>query len=186
MIVKHIFILLMTWSTVQVAHAQQPLITKNSTTSFFSHAPLEDIEAVNKQTTAALDLARSEVVVKMLIKHFEFENKLMQEHFNENYMESEQFPAAIFKGSFASKTPIDAASTGEYEVIVEGTMTIHGVTRPLHCEATIAVEEGTVRAITTFNVRPEDFDIEIPKLVVKNIAEEIEVTSELFFENVKS
>jgi len=161
--------------------AQQPLITKDSKTTFFSHAPLEDIEAVNEKTTAALDLAKNEIVVKMLIQHFTFENALMQEHFNENYMESEKYPAAIFKGSFTTETPLDPTSPGTHTVQVDGELTIHGVTKPLNCTATITIGDDHVSAQTEFIARPQDFDIKIPSVVVKNIAEEIEVSTELRF-----
>lgn len=163
------------------ASAQDVLITKNSTTTFFSHAPLEDIEAVNNRTTAALNLDKGEIVVKMLIKHFEFENALMQEHFNENYMESEKYPAALFKGSFTSATQIDLNVDRDYEVNVSGTLKLHGVEQEITTTATITVLNREVSAVTTFMARPKDFDIEIPSVVVKNIAEEVEVTATLDF-----
>ncbi|MEM6698577.1 MAG: YceI family protein, partial [Bacteroidota bacterium] len=74
---KKLFALLPILGLSYLAIAQGPLITKDSETSFFSSAPLEDIKAINKQTTAAIDIAKGEIVVKMLIKHFEFEKKLM-------------------------------------------------------------------------------------------------------------
>lgn len=161
--------------------AQGPMVTKNGTTSFFSHSPIEDIEAINKKTTAAIDFSKGNVVVKMLIKHFAFENALMQEHFNENYMESEKFPAAIFKGKIDQAESIDPTLDGDYNVSLKGTLTIHGVTKPLDASATISIVDGKVTANTKFIARPADFDIEIPSVVVKNIAEEIEVTSVLSF-----
>ncbi len=161
--------------------AQETLITRTSSTKFYSHAPMEDIEAINNRTTAALNLEKGEIVVKMLIKHFEFENALMQEHFNENYMESEKYPSAIFQGTFTSKNPIDLNVDGDYDLTVEGTLTIHGVKQPLTAEAVITVADRQVSAKTAFIARPKDFDIEIPTVVVRNIAEEIEVTTELDF-----
>jgi len=165
--------------------AQGPLITRDGSTTFFSHAPLEDIEAVNDQTTAAVDFTKGDVVVKMLIKHFTFENALMQEHFNENYMESEEFPSAIFKGTIVTDEVIDLSQDGTYEVNVKGTLTIHGVQQPSETKATITVAGNTVKAITKFIAKPADFDIEIPSVVVKNIAEEIEVTTTLNFNTAK-
>ncbi|MEL6721434.1 MAG: YceI family protein [Bacteroidota bacterium] len=178
---KKLFALLPILSIGFLAIAQGPLITKDSETHFFSSAPLENIEAINKQTTAALDISKGEIVVKMLIKHFDFEKKLMQEHFNENYMESEKYPSAVFKGKFTSAEPIDVNSNGKYEVDVAGEITIHGVTKPLNCKATIEVMDKKVAANTKFTVKTKDFDIKIPKLVVKNIAEEIEITTSLSF-----
>lgn len=161
--------------------AQETLITRTSTTKFYSHAPVEDIEAINNRTTAALNLDKGEIVVKMLIKHFEFENALMQEHFNENYMESQKYPSAIFQGTFTPDSPIDLNVDGDYDVNVSGTLTIHGVEQPLNAEAVITIADRQVSAKTAFIARPKDFDIEIPTVVVRNIAEEIEVTTELDF-----
>lgn len=177
---KHIIILVLSL-LVSNAYSQETLITKSSSTSFFSHAPLEDIEAVNNQTTAAINLSKKEIVVKMLIKHFTFENALMQEHFNENYMESEKFPSSVFKGSFSSSQDVDLNVDGTYEVDVTGTITIRGIEKKVSCKATMIVEDRTLKATTKFVVKPKEFNIEIPSVVVKNIAEEIEVTSELVF-----
>lgn len=165
------------------ALAQSPLITRDGSTTFFSHSPIEDIEAVNSKTTAAIDFTKGDVVVKMLVKHFTFENALMQEHFNENYMESEKFPAAIFKGKLAGGQTIDLTQDGEHTVTIEGELTIRGIGKPLTTEATIIVKGSQVSATTKFIAKPADFDIKIPSVVVKNIAEEIEVTTALTFTN---
>ncbi len=165
------------------AFAQSPLITKDGTTTFFSHSPIEDIEATNEKTTAAVNFAKGDVVVKMLIKHFTFENALMQEHFNENYMESEKFPSAIFKGKLAST--IDISKDGTYPVMLKGELTIRGISTPVETEATITVAGKEITATTKFIAKPVDYDIKIPAVVIKNIAEEIEVTSTLTFTNAK-
>ena len=161
--------------------AQGPLITKEGTTTFFSHSPIEDIEAVNVKTTAAINFTKGDLVVKMLIKHFTFENALMQEHFNENYMESEKYPAAIFKGKLVHDHGIDLNQDGTHEVMVSGQLTIRGISKPVKTPATITVTGTQVTATTKFIARPADFDIEIPSVVVKNIAEEIEVSTSLAF-----
>ncbi len=161
--------------------AQSPLITKDGTTTFFSHSPIEDIEAINDKTTAAINFVKGDVVVKMLIKHFTFENALMQEHFNENYMESEKFPAAIFKGKLVSDNAIDLSQDGSYEVTLDGQLTIRGISTPLEAPATITVSGDQVSATTVFIARPAEYDIKIPAVVIKNIAEEIKVSTSLTF-----
>jgi len=166
-----------------IAAAQSPLITKDGTTTFFSHSPIEDIEAINEKTTAAIDFSKGDVVVKMLIKHFTFENALMQEHFNENYMESEKFPSAIFKGKLA--TLIDITQDGTYPVMIKGSLTIRGISTPVETEANITVAGEKITATTKFIAKPVDYDIKIPAVVIKNIAEEIEVSSTLTFVNAK-
>ncbi|WP_020571726.1 YceI family protein [Neolewinella persica] len=166
-----------------LAAAQSPLITKDGTTTFFSHSPIEDIEAINEKTTAAINFSKGDVVVKMLIKHFTFENALMQEHFNENYMESEKFPSAIFKGKLA--TLIDITQDGDYPVMIKGDLVIRGISTPVETEAKITVAGEKITATTKFIAKPVDYDIKIPAVVIKNIAEEIEVTSTLTFVNAK-
>ncbi|MEM9527256.1 MAG: YceI family protein [Bacteroidota bacterium] len=173
-------VLLLFLATTELS-AQGPLITKDGTTTFFSHSPIEDIEAINEKTTAAINFSTGDVVVKMLIKHFTFENALMQEHFNENYMESEKFPAAIFKGKLESDQPVDLTQDGEYPVTIMGELTIRGIAKPLTAAAQITVSDEELSATTKFIAKPADFDIKIPSVVVKNIAEEIEVTTALAF-----
>lgn len=165
--------------------AQGPVITKDGTTTFFSHSPIEDIEAVNEKTTAAIDFAKGDVVVKMLIKHFTFPNALMQEHFNENYMESEKFPAAIFKGKLVHDHALDVSQDGTHELLLKGTLTIRGISTPLETPVTITVSGDQVTANTKFIAKPVDYGIEIPAVVIKNIAEEIEITTDLTFNLTK-
>jgi polyisoprenoid-binding protein YceI len=168
-----------------VLAAQSPLITKDGTTTFFSHSPIEDIEAVNEKTTAAINFTKGDVVVKMLIKHFTFENALMQEHFNENYMESEKFPAAIFKGKLVNNETIDVSQDGTYEVTLKGQLTIRGISTPLETPATITIAGDQVSAVTKFVARPVEYGIKIPAVVIKNIAEEIQVSTSLIFSIAK-
>ncbi len=163
-------------------NAQTTMITKEGKTHFYSYAPLEDIEAVNSTVTAALDLSTNEVVVKMLIKDFVFDNSLMQEHFNENYMESDQYPNAIFIGKLISENKIDPKKDGTYAVELEGEIDIHGVKKPLKTNATISISNGKLSADTKFSVMTADHKIKIPKIVIKNIAEKIDVTINLGFD----
>lgn len=159
--------------------AQGKYITKAGHISFYSEAPLENIEAHNHEVLSIIDLDANQVAVSMLMKAFSFEKSLMQEHFNENYVESDKFPKSTFKGSFASANPVDLSKDGIYEVEVTGDLTIHGITQPVSTQGTIEVKEGQVVTKTKFKVALKDYKIEIPKVVVDNIAEEIEITVEL-------
>jgi len=159
--------------------AQGKFITKTGHISFYSEAPLENIEAHNHEVLSIIDTESKEVAVSMLMKAFAFEKSLMQEHFNENYVESDKFPKATFKGTFASVEPIDLSKDGIYEVDVTGDLTIRGITKPITTQGTIEVKEGQVVTKTKFKVAVKDYEIEIPKIVVDNIAEEIEITVEL-------
>jgi len=158
-----------------IAFAQKS-ITKTGSVSFFSTSPMENIEAHNKQVNAALDVATGDFVFKILIKSFEFEKALMQEHFNENYMESDKYPNATFQGKVTNLSSIDFTKNGEYDVEVQGKLTIHGVTKDVTEKGKFIVKDGTVQGLSKFNVKVADYDIKIPKAVVNNIAEAIEVT----------
>ena len=166
--------------------AQDKFITQTGYTKFFSSAPLEDIEAHNNKVQSVIDFAKQEVVVSMDMKAFEFDKSLMREHFNENYVESEKFPKAIFKGTFSNGSTIDPTKDGEYAVTVEGTMTIHGVTQPITTKGTIIGNGSKINAQTKFMVKVADHDIDIPKIVFHNIAEEVEVTVDLKYDPLNS
>ena len=163
----------------------QRYITKNGHIKFYSETPMETIEAHNNQVNSALDISTGEFVFKVLMKSFEFEKALMQEHFNENYVESDKFPNAMFKGRIANLNDIDFKANGEYQVVVEGEMTIHGETKTIQTTGKFQVTDETVSGQSVFIVKPEDYKIKIPNTVVQNIAEEIEVTVEISLQALK-
>lgn len=154
----------------------QKYITKNGSINFFSSTPVENIEALNNQVNAALDTETGDFVFKVLIKSFKFEKALMQEHFNENYMESHKFPNAMFVGKVENQVDIDFSKPGKYQAKIKGRLTIHGVTRDISESGTFEVENDAIQGTSKFMVKVADYDIRIPKTVVNNIAEEIEVT----------
>lgn len=162
--------LLVTNSTAQTRY-----MDRAGKASFFSKAPLENIEAHNDQVLSLLDVEKGEVAVSMLMKGFQFEKALMQEHFNEKYIESDKFPKATFKGKIKDISKLDLKKDGNYTVDVIGEVTIHGETQPLETKVNFTVKDGKVGADSMFKLRVKDFKITIPSLVVKNIAEEVEV-----------
>lgn len=166
----------------EIAHGQGKFVEKDGEASFFSSAPLEDIEALNKKVQSVIDMSTKEIVIVIPIKEFIFDKSLMQEHFNENYLESDKYPKATFKGSFTSAKEIDLNQEGLYPVVVSGNLTIHGVTQELTTNGTIKVEKETLFANTKFDIRIEDYKIKIPKMVFKNIAEVVEVESSLTYD----
>jgi polyisoprenoid-binding protein YceI len=156
----------------------QKLITKTGHIWFYSKTPLEEIEAHNRQVVSTFDPASGEIVFMMLVKSFEFKRALMQEHFNENYMESEKFPKASFKGKLTNPDKINFKKDGVYPAEVSGDMTIHNVTKPLSSKGTLEVKGGNVIAKAKFLTTAHDWDIEIPNVVEDKIAKQIEVTIE--------
>jgi polyisoprenoid-binding protein YceI len=158
---------------------QEKYLSNDGFISFYSHTPLEDIKAEHREVSGVIDAASGEVAVIVKMTGFEFRKKLMQEHFNENYVESHKYPKSTFSGRITNNTEIDYTSQGSYEVLIEGTLTIHGVTNEISARGTLEVLDKGIKARTSFIVRPEDYDIKIPRVVRNNIAKEVEVTFEL-------
>lgn len=142
--------------------------------SFFSEAPLENIEALNKGAVIVLNTVSNDVQVRVTIQNFKFKNSLMEEHFNENYMESEKFPTAVFKGKI--NETIDYGKEGESKVSVSGKMEMHGVTKDIVIEGTLAKKGDEITIASKFKVKVADYNIKVPSMYIKNIAEEVEIT----------
>lgn len=153
----------------------QKYATKTGTIRFYSEAPAENIEAVNKQVNSALDTQTGDFVFRVLMKGFQFEKALMQEHFNENYVESHKFPNASFTGKVSQDAGIDWEKDGVYETTVSGKLTIKGVSKDVSEKGSFTVKNGTVLGKSTFYIKLADYNVEIPKTVMKNIAETIEI-----------
>ncbi|MEQ9298124.1 MAG: YceI family protein [Cyclobacteriaceae bacterium] len=165
----------------KIAVAQNALIDKEGVAHFFSEAPLEDIEAINKKALGAIDLEKGTVAVSMVMKDFHFDKSLMEEHFNENYIESEKYPKASFKGKILDFASLDFTHPGEFTAKAEGELEIHGVSKPLTSDVEFRVTEDKIEVSTFFQVALEDHKIKIPKIVIKNIAEVVDVDTKFNF-----
>jgi len=172
--IKYILILAIIITASRLASGQK-YMTKNGTIKFFSETPVEKIEASNHQVNSALDFSTGNFVFKVLIRGFEFEKALMQEHFNENYMESEKYPNSTFNGKIQNIKEVNTAKDGVYKVVAEGDLSMHGVTNKVKVNGTLEVQGGKLLGKATFNVAPSDYNITIPKAVIKNISETIQV-----------
>jgi len=150
-------------------------MTRNGKVSFFSRTPMENIEAVNNEVSSILNLETGEVVFAILVKSFHFERALMEEHFNENYMESAKLPKSTFQGKITNLSSIDFRKEGNYPATVEGDLTIHGVKKRITSSGTVTVAGEKVSVTSALNLKPGDYDIAIPALVADKIAETIEV-----------
>ena len=155
---------------------QTKYIDRRGKAIFFSSAPLEDIRAENNQAVSIIDAESGDVVASMLMRSFNFRKSLMEEHFNENYVESDKYPKATFKGRITNVGEIDFSRDGKYVLEITGDLTLHGVTRPLTISAEAQVSQGAIQAKAVFPLKVKDFDIKVPRLVINNIAEEVEVT----------
>jgi len=156
----------------------QKYVTKNGHVWFYSHTSMEEIEAHNHQVVSTLDVATGDIAFAMLVKAFEFKAALMQEHFNENYMESDKIPKAIFKGKITNLDKINFKKDGSYPAEVTGSLTIHGVTKTITTKGTIEVKGTVITSKAKFTVVPKVYDIKIPSLVENKIAKEVEINLE--------
>jgi len=150
--------------------------TTAGNTRFSSETPLENINAENKKSQAILNTANNELAIRMNMRDFVFPNKLMQEHFNENYIESEKFPTATFSGK-VDNAP-DYSKDGQYDVLATGKFTVHGVTKERTIKGKMKIEGGKITLNSDFDVALADHKIDVPEIVFVKIAQVIRVKSQ--------
>jgi polyisoprenoid-binding protein YceI len=175
---RHLLLLagLLGWLARSPAPAPAKYFTRTGTISFFSATPLEDIDARNQQVAAVVDVQTGQVALTVLMKEFKFPKSLMQDHFNENYVESEKYPKALFNGHLVGFQAAMLAGAGPQPVQVEGDLTIHGVTQHMRVPGTLALQANRLLVNAKFVVAPADYHIEIPLLVRGHIAKTVDVT----------
>lgn len=169
---KFLIILILSVIAIQL-NAQDVFLSQNANISFFSTTPIEDIDAKSDKAVGAVNVKTKDVFFKVQMTSFVFKKSLMQEHFNENYIESEKYPTGTLKGKI--NEDIDLTKNGTYNVTVTGDFTIHGVTQNRTFPGTIVVSAGQIEVTCAFNVKLADYKIEIPTVVLKNIAESVAV-----------
>ena len=167
--------LILTLLITSASLAQTLYITRNGQISFFSKTPMENIDATNNEVTSMINSTTGEMVYAVLIKSFRFERALMEEHFNENYLESDKFPKATFSGKIINSDKIDFSKSGNYQANVEGELTIHGIKKPISSTGTITISGNKLSANSMFSIRLADYDIKIPSLVADKISETIDI-----------
>lgn len=163
----------------------QIYFTKQGKIHFYSKTKMEAIEASNKTANAVIDAGSGKVEFGVTIKGFRFEKALMEQHFNENYMESEKYPKATFKGKIDDLASVNFTKDGSYGVNVTGDMTIHGVTKKMTIPGQIIVAKGKVSVKSKFDVVYSDFNIEIPGVVKENFTKSMAVDLEAALEPKK-
>jgi polyisoprenoid-binding protein YceI len=174
---KHL-ILLIIFCAATSAFAQKKYTAEKTNVQFYSHAPLEDIKATNTKTNAIFNADNGDIAFSVAMKDFKFAKSLMQQHFNEKYVESEKFPKSTFQGKIIGYT---AGVTGTQQVKAQGKLTIHGVTKDIDVPGTIEAQGNKLLMKSRFMVKVADYNITIPQLVFQNIAEEVEVTLDFTF-----
>lgn len=156
----------------------QRYISQQGLISFYSDAPVEDISATNRSVTSIFTASTGAIAFSVPINAFEFEKKLMKEHFNDKYMESNRFPRSTFAGTI---TGFSIGTAGVQRVRAQGKLTIHGIVREIDVPGSFEVKDGSVIMKTKFNVLVADYGIKIPQIVWQNISETIQVTVDLTY-----
>ena len=160
-------------------------MTKNGKISFFSHTDMEDIAADNNKVSSVLDGSSGKFQIEVLIKSFKFKKALMEEHFNENYMESTKFPKSKFDGKIDDIKSINFTKDGTYTSTISGKLTIKDKTNPVKTTGTFTVKEGKLNGKAKFKVNLADFNVTVPDVVKNKIAKEIELTVNLDYSPFK-
>ncbi len=175
---KQMFFLAALMALVLPAADAQKLFTRSGKVFFNATAPSspEVIEASQTSGTFVLDQSTGNLEMAVLIKGFSFERALMQEHFNENYMESSKFPKATFKGKLDKLSDVNFTKDGTYTTNVSGDLTIHGVIQKVTTPVNIIVKSGAVSAATKFSLTLKDYGIDIPSLVADKVGKQATLT----------
>ncbi len=164
----------------------QKFYTKTGKIFFTASSPLENIEATTNKATGVIDWASAKMEVKLLVKSFHMEKALMEEHFNENYMESSKYPEATYVGSITDLGSVDIKKDGKYNVNVVGKMTLHGVTKDLATKGVLEVKDGQIASASAqFKVLVADYNIQVPGAVRDKIAKEAAINVNLGLQPLK-
>jgi hypothetical protein len=171
---------------VGTAFAQGKYMTRNGAVSFTAEGVVKDgVQAKNDQGACVLDASTGDVVFQILIKSFQFQKALMQEHFNENYMESHKYPKAVLKGKINDWASIDLKKNGTHLVTVTGDLNIHGVSQKVTKSGKVEVKDGKIRLTSDFDVTLADHNIAIPKIVEEKIAKTAQISLNMMLDPTK-
>ena len=173
---KNLFFSFIALFALTVSLNAQKVASKDAKVKFDATSSLEAIKATNNSGTVALNKETGDVAARVLIKNFIFKQALMQEHFNENYMESTKFPNATLKGKISNLSDVKFGTDGTYKAKIKGTLEMHGVTKPIEIPATITVKGDKIDFSSEFKVLTADYNIAIPSVVADKVAKEVKIS----------
>ena len=159
----------------------QQYYTNKGKVSFFSEAPIENISAINEDVSAIVDSQTGGFAFRLKIEDFTFPNSLMQEHFNESYLESEKYPLSTFTGVIDNFSDLDLST--KQNLVVNGSLSMHGITKDTQMQATAQMIQDELHISSTFDVVLDDYAIDIPKIMMYKIAEVIQVVVDMKLQN---
>jgi hypothetical protein len=165
--------------------AQDKFFTKTGNIYFNCTGGIEKIEATNNSVTCVIDSKSGEMQFAVQMKGFEFEKALMQEHFNENYAESEKFPRAVFAGSISNNKEVNYKKDGTYSAKVKGKLTIHGETKDVTATGNVVIKKGAVSMHSAFSIQLSDYKIAIPSVVKDKISNDTKITVDCSLDALK-
>ena len=158
--------------------AQDKMLTKTGKITFEASVPaFEEVKAKNDGVTCVLNTKTGDIASLALVKGYKFKLALMEEHFNENYMNSDTYPKSTFKGKIQN-FDIKALTATAKEYTIKGKMELHGKTNDLTITAKIRKTDAGVEIISNFNVNASDYDIEIPSVVKSKVSNKVNVKTE--------
>ena len=175
MVKQHLLLFILCIVAVGNMAAQKKFFTRTGKVVFYSKAPLEDIKAVNNQVSCIYEVESNRIVAKVLIKAFKFDKALMQKHFNENYLESDKFPKASFKGKIVNTNSQDFNTNWNRNLEFDGNITIHGVTKKIKNPVQLSMKNGVMIVNCIFYVFLKDYEIKVPSTVINNVAEKVKI-----------
>src|SRR3954470_10405306 len=162
---------------ISVCVNAQDYITRNGNISFYSHTPLEDINAENNEVASALNSSTGSFEFKAAIKSFHFKKTAMEQHFgDEDYIDAEKYPKASFSGKITNLSSVDFTKDGNYNVTVQGNLTVRDVTKPITVQGAISVKSGSVTAQAKFDVNRKEYHVIGPAFVQQKIEDEIHIS----------
>lgn len=179
------YFLIILFSLVNINHTAEDIYTcKNAKITIFSSALIEDIKAVSSAGVSVYNATTGELDFSVAISSFHFEKSFMQQHFNSDYMESDKYPRAIFKGKIQEH--VDVTKDGAYAVTAAGQLTVHNITQARTIQGSLTVKNGVVAMSSEFMVKCADHHIDIPQILFYHIAESIKVTVSATYTPYKS
>lgn len=180
--IKYFMVVILLYTGISAS--AQLFQSKSSKITFLSDAPLEDIYAESNKSKSVFNISDNKIVVLMKPNTFIFKNPMMQEHFLEDYMESDKYPKATLSGILHGD--FDVRKEGVYDVTVEGILNIHGIEKKRVIKGNIIVRDGKLSVAAKFAIQVADHGIKIPSMKIKSIAEVVEVSVAIDYKEVVS
>lgn len=158
--------------------AQEKMITKTGKITFEASVPsFEEVKGTNSTATCVLNPATGEIASLALIKGFRFKIALMEEHFNENYLESDRYPKATFRGKI-SNFDLKSLTSSPRDFTIKGKLELHGKSKEVVVPAKIRKTDSGVEIISNFSVNSDDFAIAIPSVVKNKVSKTVNISTE--------